>query len=215
MRKKEQTNKQKEKGEKFKKIFLQNFVFWGKINLWWTPSMSGSQWRSPAGSSHLSSSQTFLTFDSETNAKIYRPESTHSDPVEDCYEELSWLELHIHWEPPPPNPTLMNYTCVASHLPRSVLCNVGRAWRSDAARVPGRVFLSRLGLGQRWLILCALYFYPTSYPPTHPPPQQRPASNGKPVPFQSAQDGCNIFIWASAGWSSSLIPFPVNTEIFF
>lgn len=28
------------------------------------------------------------------------------------------------------SPTLMNYTCLASHLPHSSLCNVSHAWRS-------------------------------------------------------------------------------------
>ena len=32
------------------------------------------------------------------------------------------------------------------------------------------VFISRLGLRERWLIPFALYFYPTIYPPTHQAP---------------------------------------------
>lgn len=76
------------------------------------------------------------------------------------------------------------------HTSHAAFYVMSGAWRSDAARVPGRVFLSRLGLRQRWLILCALYFYPTTCPPTHPPPptstttsiQRKPGTLGHATP---------------------------------
>lgn len=68
------------------------------------------------------------------------------------------------------SPTLMNYTCLASHLPRSSLCNVSHAWRRVCVFVClcGCIYIQTGIEGMVTHSLCSL-FLPHNLP-THPPP---------------------------------------------
>lgn len=68
------------------------------------------------------------------------------------------------------SPTLLNYTCLASHLPRSILCNVSHAWRSVCVYVClcGCIYIQTGIEGTVTHSLCSL-FLPHNLP-THPLP---------------------------------------------
>lgn len=66
------------------------------------------------------------------------------------------------------SPTLMNYTCLASHLPRSSLCNVSHAWRSVCVYVClcGCIYIQTGIEGMVTHSLCSL-FLPHNLPTHH------------------------------------------------
>lgn len=68
------------------------------------------------------------------------------------------------------SPTLMNYTCLASHLPRSSLCNVSHAWRIVCVCecLCGCIYIQTGIEGTVTHSLCSL-FLPHNLP-THPSP---------------------------------------------
>lgn len=70
---------------------------------------------------------------------------------------------------PQSSPTLMNYTCLASHLPRSSLCNVSHAWRIVCVYecLCGCIYIQTGIEGTVTHSLCSL-FLPHNLP-THPP----------------------------------------------
>lgn len=72
--------------------------------------------------------------------------------------------------PPEFSPTLMNCTCLASHLPRCSLCNVSHAWRSVCtyACLCGCIYIQPGIEGAVTHSHCSLFL--PHILPTHPPP---------------------------------------------
>lgn len=85
------------------------------------------------------------------------------------------------------SPTLMNYTCLASHLPRSVLCNVSHAWRSVWVYVClcGCIYIQTGIEGTVTHSLCSL-FLPHNLP-THPSPISKKKKKRKSISLDISQ----------------------------
>lgn len=85
------------------------------------------------------------------------------------------------------SPTLLNYTCLASHLPRSILCNVSHSWRSVCVYVClcGCIYIQTGIEGTVTHSLCSL-FLPHNLP-THPLPISKKKKKRKSISLDISQ----------------------------
>lgn len=85
------------------------------------------------------------------------------------------------------SPTLMNYTCLASHLPRSSLCNVSHAWRIVCVYecLCGCIYIQTGIEGTVTHSLCSL-FLPHNLP-THPSPISKKKKKRKSISLDISQ----------------------------